>query len=127
MARALIIEDEPGLRQVIRQALERHGLEVAEAADGAEGLMAFRQLPCDLVITDIVLPKREGIDVISSIKRDRPATRIIAISGGGPARYLDFLRIARKAGADSALSKPFRKGELLGRVDRLLAEAADDG
>ncbi|OHC83901.1 MAG: hypothetical protein A3G73_06800, partial [Rhodospirillales bacterium RIFCSPLOWO2_12_FULL_67_15] len=97
---------------------------VAEAEDGDAALAAFRASPPALVITDIIMPGKEGIEVIATMKRERPEVKVLAISGGGRTHVMDFLAIARKAGADAALEKPFRKSDLLARVVELLGPQA---
>ena len=91
-----------------------------EAEDGAAALALFRVQPFNLVITDIIMPEMEGIEIITTMKREQPNIRILAMSGGGRARVMDFLAVAGKAGADATLEKPFRKSELLDRVAGLL-------
>ena len=82
MPRLLIIDDERLARLTLRKILERAGHEVMEASTGNEGLAMFRAKPCDLVITDIIMPDKEGIETIIELKRDFPGVRVIAISHG---------------------------------------------
>lgn len=122
MARILIIDDEDQFRHMLRQMLERAGYEVSEATDGEKGLKFFRQESADLVITDIFMPEKEGIETIFELKRDFPNVKIIAISGGGRLGGLQYLRAAENAGADQSLVKPFEREELLQAVQDVLAE-----
>ncbi len=120
MARILIIDDDVPLSKMLRQMLEREGYEVLEAADGAEGLKIYRQEPADLVITDLIMPEKEGIETIRELKKDFPDVKIIAMSGGGrigPETYLD---IAQKLGALQTLTKPLDRKELLEAVRNIL-------
>ena len=124
MTAILVVDDQKELRTVVRRALTEAGYEVAEAEDGAAALAAFRAHPPRLVITDIIMPEKEAIEVIATMKRERPEVKVLAISGGGRARVMDFLAIAEKTGADAALEKPFRKSDLLARVAELLGPQA---
>ena len=120
MTAILVVDDQKELRAVVRRVLTEAGYEVAEAEDGDAALAAFRASPPALVITDIVMPGKAGIEVIATMKREHPEVKVLAISGGGRAHVMDFLAIARKVGADAALEKPFRKSDLLARVAELL-------
>ena len=119
MARILVIDDEPQIRDWITRILQRATHEVLQAGDGEEGLKMFRTFQPVLVITDLVMPDREGIETIRAMRREAPDIRIIAMSGGGsmPGTYL---RMASQLGADATLAKPFRMRELLRTIDRLL-------
>ncbi len=115
------MDDDRSIRDLIREALERAGHRVIEAANGAAGLRAFEAEPFDLVITDVLMPEREGIETIRAIRLRHAPVRILVISGGGPHRQLDYLHVAEIFGADRSLAKPFRPSELLRAVDALLA------
>jgi DNA-binding response OmpR family regulator len=118
MARILIIEDEKGIRFAIRRSLERAGYDVMEASDGEEGLRLFQDQAADLVITDLVMPEKEGLEVIMEIHRKFPATKVIAISGG--IKTHDFLPAARLLGASRTFLKPFDLNALVEAVGDLL-------
>lgn len=121
MANILIIDDEASVRQVIRQILTREDHAVIEAENGRAGLNAFYNEGPDLVITDIIMPDQEGIEVICEIKRVSPSTRILAISGGGQWHDIDYcLKAAKQLGAEAVLRKPFSRNELLAQVDNVL-------
>lgn len=124
MTAILVVDDQKELRTVARRVLTEAGYEVAEAEDGDAALAAFRAQPPALVITDIIMPGKAGIEVIATMKRERPEVKVLAISGGGRTHVVDLLAIARKAGADAALEKPFRKSDLLARVAELLGPQA---
>jgi DNA-binding response OmpR family regulator len=115
--RVLVIDDEAGLRQTIRRMLEIAGHEVTEAENGRVGVEAYRLRPTDVVVTDIIMPQKEGIETIREIRALDPNVRIVAISGGGRRQNMDFLRIAGKLGATITLAKPFRKDELIACVE----------
>lgn len=120
MALILVIDDEDQVRTMVRHTLEKMGHTVCEAANGNDGLHMFECARFDLVVTDIIMPEMEGIETIMEIRRRNPEARIIAMSGGGRARNLEFLPLAKKLGADQALRKPFRRAELLEVVDLAL-------
>ena len=115
----LVIDDDLLIRCTLARILESCGHEVATAADGLRGMAAFRSAPPDLVITDILMPEQEGIETIRQMRRERPHTKIVAISGGGQPHGFDILTMARRLGADDVIAKPFGAEELLGSVGRL--------
>lgn len=119
----LVIDDEELIRVQVRMALEQEGFIVQQAANGIEGLQRIELSVPDLVITDILMPDKEGIETILDLRRRYPSIRIIAISGGGRTGNKDFLRTAKHLGADRTLAKPFGLGELLKVVREVLAEA----
>jgi YesN/AraC family two-component response regulator len=123
--RVLVIDDEAALRQTMRRMLESAGHEVIEAENGRLGLEAYRKQPADVVLTDIIMPQKEGIETIRDIRAVDSKVRIVAISGGGRHQNMDFLRIAAKLGASSTLAKPFRKEELLACVEGRASPAKD--
>lgn len=121
MARILVIDDEDLARFTIREILEAAGHVVVEAKNGNEGIAFQKAQSYDLVITDIIMPEKEGVETIIELKRDYPTMKIIAISGGGRTRNLDFLKLAENFGADEWLSKPFSKDEILEKVNGCLS------
>ena len=124
MTRVLVIDDEELARFTVREILEGAGYEVAEAKNGNQGLAFQKAQPNDLVITDIIMPDKEGVETIIELKRDFPTLPIIAISGGGRTRNLDFLKLAEQYGAQKVLAKPFSEEELLESVQTCLASPA---
>lgn len=126
MAKVLLIEDEEMVRFSLRAVLESDGHEVVEASDGDEGVSQFKKLakssqPMDLVVTDILMPKKHGYDTITEIRKISPDMKIIAISGGGEVNPKVFLDMSGFLGADQVLSKPFSSAELLTAVKECLA------
>jgi DNA-binding response OmpR family regulator len=121
----LVIDDEQLIRLQVRTALEQEGFVVHEAGNGNEGLTRIALAIPDVVITDILMPDKEGIETILELRRRYPTIRIIAISGGGRTGNKDFLRTAKHLGADRTLAKPFGLTELLKLVREVLADAAD--
>lgn len=122
MTRILVIDDDEAIRLALRKMLEGEGHEVVEATDGAHGMRLFRENPTDLVITDILMPEKEGFEVIRELRRDHPDIKIIAVSGsvsrGGP----DFLPQAGDMGASVTIPKPFSKAQVVGAVRDALGE-----
>lgn len=120
MARILVIDDEELVRLTVSQILARDGHTIAEAEDGAKGLAALRQSTADLVITDILMPNKEGMETIVELRQAYPKLKIIAMSGGGRSSYSNFLKVAEKLGADVILGKPFASQELRNAVNLCL-------
>jgi YesN/AraC family two-component response regulator len=124
MQSILIIDDEPQIRSMIRLILERSGYSVIEASDGIEGIRLFREKPADLIITDLIMPNKDGIGMIIELKKEFPEVKIVAMSGGGLNRPEGYLRGAQKLGAACTLSKPINRQELLRAVkDTLKSES----
>ncbi len=128
MARILVIDDDPDVRTLTQDMLEDAGHEVALAANGVEGIEVYRRQPADVVITDLYMPDKEGIETIAELTRAYPGVRIIAMSGGGRSRSSDlYLATASALGVGAVLRKPFDRAALLAAVDRSLsAEGADE-
>ena len=118
--RILIIDDDDLVRETLRRALETAGFQVVEAADGRQGTLLYRSDPVDLVITDLLMPVKEGFETIRELRQINADAKIIAISGGGRAGAVDFLGMAKKLGADRAIAKPFRPAELVEAVRAVL-------
>jgi DNA-binding response OmpR family regulator len=125
MERILIIDDESQIRSMIRLILEREGYAVMEASDGIEGLRLFREKPADLVITDLIMPNKDGIGMIIEIKKEFPNVKIVAMSGGGLNRPEGYLLGAQKLGASCTLAKPINRQELLRAVKDTLKRNLD--
>ena len=124
MSRILVIDDEAMARTVMETVLKRAGHSVRCEKDGQAGLAAFMRETPDLVITDIIMPEKEGIETIRSIRKLDPSVPILAISGGGRAANTDFLPLAEKFGANGTLAKPFSTNALLNAVRTALPTAA---
>ena len=123
MAHVLIVEDEEGVRRVIKRILSGAGYDVSEAANGKEAVsICKRNNPPDLIITDIIMPDKEGLETIQEIKDASADIKIIAISGGGQSGPLTYLEIAKKLGADATLGKPFLPQDLLKVVEKTLGK-----
>jgi DNA-binding response OmpR family regulator len=122
MAQILIVEDEQMLRATLRAILQRAGHEVAEAEDGAKAMKIFQATRPDLVITDIIMPNREGVETIGEMRAIAPDLPIIAMSGGGSSRGGElFLELASQLGATRTLTKPIRLADLFVAGEACLA------
>lgn len=119
--RVLVIEDDDLLREALCQTLADAGYTADAARDGGEGLRRYQKTPADLVITDIFMPGKEGIETIIKLRRQHPEAKIIAISGGGSCGAMDYLAMAAKLGADRTMAKPIRREGLLEAVRAALA------
>ena len=120
MALILVIDDTATMRGLVRRMLERAEHSVIEAEDGEVGIAVVKMHDPALVITDLIMPKKEGIETIQQIRRSHPNTKIIAMSGHVRPDGVSYLDAARKLGADAILAKPFLRAALLDIVDRLL-------
>ena len=120
MALILVIDDEPAVRDVVRQILEDAGHTVIEAGDGKVGLWMFREMRPDLAIVDLFMPEKEGIETIQDMRAADPAARIVAISGGGRFGATGLLDGAKDLGATTTLGKPFRQDALLSAVEQAM-------
>jgi len=116
LARILIVDDDPLTRRVIRRTLEREGYEIFEAGDGDAGVRAFRENLPDLVILDIYMPEKEGLEAILDLRTEFKDVKIIAISGGGGIFKLDPLQTAKHFGVAETLIKPIDRDILLASV-----------
>jgi CheY-like chemotaxis protein len=124
MPKILLIDDDPLVRRVISRILKYEGYELLLADDGRRGLELFRSEQPELVITDIIMPGKEGIETIQEIRAISPDAKIIAISGGGRIGNTDYLSIAEKFGAREVLSKPFEPAQLTDSILRCLGVAS---
>lgn len=125
MSRVLVIDDDPLIRQTIRFALEDAGFNVDEAESGVDGCIAVAEGSFDLVITDILMPNKDGIETIIEVKRTRPALRILAMSGGGKIDGREFLSLASRLGVNDTISKPFQLSALISKVQQLCAHGGE--
>jgi len=121
MPTVLVIDDDDIVRGLLVRALSGARYKVIEAADGQEGLARARSEAPDIVVTDLVMPVQEGVEIIMTLRRERPRLPIIAISGGVTNSKL-YLDIAGKIGARRILPKPFTPKELIHLIEQVLAE-----
>ena len=123
MALVLVIDDSSVVRDLVRGMLEHAGHSVVDANDGDAGVRLFNQQRPDLVITDLVMPNKEGIETIREIRQSKSDAKVIAMSGGSSQQAGRYLNAAKKLGADAVLGKPFTAAELLALVRQLLAQS----
>jgi len=122
MARILVIDDEPAILLMIKKMIEKAGHEVDIALNGREGLELF-ELNCpDLIITDIIMPQKEGLEIILELRKKHPALKIIAISGGGRFGPEGYLPSAKLFGANMIFQKPLIQKEFMEAISKLLSE-----
>ena len=118
----LVIEDDEMVRHAVARVLEAHGFNPTFAENGKEGLALFQRLSPVLVITDLIMPEKEGIETIMEMRKQRSDVRIVAMSGGGRVGAPEaFLKTAKSLGADEVLAKPFEPEQLVAVVKRQLA------
>lgn len=120
MAIILLIDDDDLVRETMGTVLRNANHEVLEATDGRHALDVLGHDIVDLLITDIVMPELDGIGLIREIRKRFPGLHVIAISGGGRQRNLDYLEVAQKLGAEFILPKPFLPRRLLAAVETVL-------
>lgn len=116
----LVVDDEDLVRAQISASLEFDGFQVAQAANGDEALAWLRGNVATIMVTDILMPGKDGIETIRDARRLYPDLRIIAMSGGIRTNATDFLETARQAGADRVLAKPFGRAQLINLLRELL-------
>ena len=113
MARILVVDDDREMRRVLSYILKKEGHIVASAANGEEAIKLYRKEPSDLIVMDIIMPVKDGIDTIVELRKEYPDVKILAISGGGTRLEVgQNLKAARQIGAEYTLAKPFTRQEL---------------
>ena len=120
MAKILIIDDEKPIREALSALAIAAGHEPLCAADGRQGMAKFASFQPDLVITDILMPEQEGVETINELRKLSPDLPIIAISGGGRAGSMSFLKIAERFGANRTIAKPFAASVIMAAFNDLL-------
>lgn len=123
MASVLVVEDEKLVRRALNKMLRAGGHDVTEVEDGQRALSYLERHPADVVVTDIVMPGKDGLETIAELRRRFPNAKIIAISGGARPSGADALKAAKALGADRILAKPFRQDAILVMVDELMRSA----
>jgi DNA-binding response OmpR family regulator len=120
MAKILVVDDDTLVRTSLSYALEDAGHQVVQAGNGDEGLAALHRESFDVVVLDILMPEREGIETIREIRKKWPVLPVLAISGGDKTGWRDFLRMASALGANDTMAKPFTASDFVDRVIRLV-------
>ena len=120
MQRILIVDDNDDIRSMLELILRREGFDVASARDGEQALALYAERGADIVITDLFMPERDGIETIVALRDRYPEAKIIAMSGWQSQRGPDYLAVAREIGAVGTLRKPFEPAELVSIVRKVL-------
>ncbi len=125
MAHILIIDDDSDICGLLQKKMEGAGYNVSIACNGVEAIERHREVPADVVITDIFMPEKEGLELIREFRRDFPGVKIVAVSGGGPESLsglpaMDIFDFAKKMGALHVFKKPLDMDALLKAVKELL-------
>lgn len=117
MVKVLVVDDEPLICETLEDLLQRAGHQAHTAADGVQAIKCAKQVKFDLIIMDIVMPEKDGLETIQSIREEHPDLKIIAISGGSRIGNVDFLKFADEFGAWRTFRKPLDNVELLNAVE----------
>src|SRR5665647_854266 len=125
MAKILVLDDEPSILLMIKKMLEKAGHEVAIALNGKEGMLLFEKNKPDLLITDIIMPEKEGLETIFELRKMYPDLKIIAISGGGRISPEGYLPGAKLLGADMVFQKPLDQKEFMQAISLLLNKSEE--
>jgi DNA-binding response OmpR family regulator len=118
--RILVVDDDPGIRRTLQIGLSKTGYKVVEARDGEEAIRLWKAAKVDLLIADIYMPKKSGLEVIKEVQADSPSTPIIAMTDGGRSRNFNPLTYSEVLGAVRTIAKPFTLEEMLAVVKREL-------
>lgn len=121
MKRILFVDDDRQFRAAQEEVLQGAGYEAVSVSNGKEAMSMLEVADFDLLITDIIMPEMEGIELIREVNKTRPELKVIAISGGGRANPDDYLKIAQRLGVNEVLAKPYSREELLSAVRNTLA------
>jgi CheY-like chemotaxis protein len=119
--RIIVADDDELLRKATCDVLADAGYEVVGAENGEELLRSYRDGSAALVLCDLFMPEKDGLEVIGQLRREFPNAKVIAMSGGAYDRGLDLLKVARQLGAVETIAKPFKRAVLLELVARVLA------
>jgi len=122
MARILVIDDDEQVLDMLYESLTREGYDVLRASNGEQGMRLYREEPVDLIITDLIMPEKEGIETIIELRQDFPDVKIIAMSGGGRIGTKDYLNMAKIFGVQRTFTKPVAREQLLDAIRGLINE-----
>ncbi|HEY0051967.1 MAG TPA: response regulator [Caulobacteraceae bacterium] len=122
MAVILIVDDDPTVRMIATELLRSSNHAVIEAEDGDEALRILKSVPVDLVVLDMLMPNKDGLETLMELRKTGPQVRILAISSGGRMDGDGLLRIASAMGADDVMSKPLRADKFDAKINELLAQ-----
>jgi YesN/AraC family two-component response regulator len=121
MHKVLIIDDESSIRKMLKKLLEKNGYQALEANDGKQGIALFKKHEPELIITDLIMPEKEGLETIKELKKIDPDVKIIAMSGGGITDPKIYLNFASKFGAVRTFTKPVDNGILLSTIKEIFS------
>lgn len=119
----LVVDDDDVIRLMIRNIIAKIGSITLEARNGNEAIAVFKQEQPQLIITDILMPDKEGLETIRDIRAIDPKARIIAMSGGGATQNLSFLQLAQKIGVNHVMVKPIKPDELINAIKAIMTKA----
>lgn len=122
MARILVIDDDPQICDLLKQNLEKEGHAIDTAENGVAGLNQFREHPAELIVLDILMPEKEGLETILDLRREFPDVKIIAMSGGNERAKLNLLDLAQRLGAQYCIQKPFQLQDFNDLVHKALSQ-----
>lgn len=120
MPHILLVDDDDAFRNMLRLTLEQMGHSVTEACNGRDALLLHAVHPADVVLTDIIMPEKEGLETILELRRAAHPAKIVAMSGGGRCSALDYLGLAKRFGALAVLEKPFSNSEMALAIESAL-------
>jgi DNA-binding response OmpR family regulator len=126
MARIYVFDDEPSILLMIKKMLEKAGHEVDIALNGKDGMILFKKNVPDLIVTDIIMPEKEGLETIFELRKTYPKLKIVAISGGGRISPSGYLPGAKLLGADIVFEKPLDQKKFLQAIELLLNETSTE-
>ncbi|HEX3730713.1 MAG TPA: response regulator [Opitutaceae bacterium] len=119
----LVADDEPDLRDLVQLTLEQEGHQVTVTPDGKKAAQALAKGKFDLLVTDVLMPDGDGIELISDVRTKYPAMKVVVMTSGGQISRREYLTMAKHLGADVGLEKPFNRNQLLAAVKTALATA----
>ena len=118
----LVVDDEQEMRDILQRVITTAGHRILTAGNGREAITVLAREKVDLVLTDLLMPEKDGTEVIAELRRNYPGTPIVAMSGGGRMPRGEYLKIAKLFGAHAILEKPFTHEQLLSTIELLLPE-----
>jgi CheY-like chemotaxis protein len=121
MAQILLVDDDIQIRRLLENILATEGHRVQSAGDGAEALHMVHETAFDMMVTDLVMPEKEGLEIIREVRREFPLIKIIAMTGGGYGSPSEYLALARAFGVEKTLLKPFSRDDIITAVSQVLA------
>jgi CheY-like chemotaxis protein len=122
MSRILIVDDDELFRPMLRNTLIKLGHSVRDTSDGDEAMLMYHEEPADVLMTDIIMPGREGLEVIAMFKGRFPDLKVVAMSGSGRVVDTNYLKLATEGGADAVIEKPFSREKLTAVLSQVTGE-----